>query len=97
MDLSVRPTEYSMVQVNTLYYVVRELQKALLGRPAIESLGLLIRVDEVLSSKSVDVSKFPHIFTGLGWMKGAYHIEMLLHLLLQYPQSSYTSHGESQN
>ena len=57
-------------------YVVRELQKALLGRPAIESLGLLIRVDEVLSSKTVFVSKFPHLFTGLGCMKGAYHIDL---------------------
>ena len=57
-------------------YVVRELQKALLGRPAIESLGLLIRVDEVLSSKTVVVSKFPHLFTGLGCMKGAYHIDL---------------------
>ena len=55
-------------------YVVRELQKALLGRPAIE--GLLIRVDEVLSSKTVVVSKFPHLFTGLGCMKGAYHIDL---------------------
>ena len=43
-------------------YVVRELQKALLGRPAIESLGLLIRVDEVLSSKTVVVSSSFHRF-----------------------------------
>jgi len=31
-------------------YVVRELQKALLGRSANEFLGLLIHVDKVLSS-----------------------------------------------
>jgi len=54
-------------------YVVKELQKALLGRPAIESLELLIRVDEVLSSKSAAVSKFPQLITG---MKGAYHIDL---------------------
>ena len=59
-------------------YIVKELQKALLGRPAIESLGLFIRVDAVLSSnyKSAVVSKFPQLFTGLACMEGAYHIDL---------------------
>ena len=60
-------------------YIVKELQKALLGRPGIESLGLLIRVDAVLSSKSAVVSKFPQLFTGLACMEGAYHIDLQSH------------------
>ena len=57
-------------------YVVKELQKALLGRHAIESLGLLIRVNAVLSSKLAVVSKFLQLFTSLGCMEGAYHIDL---------------------
>jgi len=55
-------------------YVVKGLKRALLGRPAIESLGVAIQVDQVLAHKTVVVSKFPHIFKGLGRMTGAYHI-----------------------
>ena len=57
-------------------YVVRELWKALLGRPAIKSLGLLIRADEVLTSKAIVISKYPQFFKDLGCMKGAYHIDL---------------------
>ena len=55
-------------------YVVKGLQRPLLGRPAIESLGVAIQVSEILANKDVVVSKFPHIFKGLGRMTGAYHI-----------------------
>ena len=52
------------------------LQKALLGRPAIEALGVAVRVDQILANKAIVVSKFPHLFKGLGCMKGAYHIQL---------------------
>ena len=52
-------------------YVVKRLQRPLLGRPAIESLGVAIQVNEILANKDVVVSKFPHIFKGLGCMTGA--------------------------
>ena len=55
-------------------YVVKGLQRPLLDRPAIESLGVAIQVSEILANKDVVVSKFPHIFKGLGRMTGAYYI-----------------------
>ena len=55
-------------------YVVKDLQRPLLGRPAIESLGVAIQVSEVLAHKDVAVRKFPHMFKGLGRMTRAYHI-----------------------
>ena len=57
-------------------YVVNDLQRPLLGRPAIESLRVAIQVSEILPHKEVVVSKFPHIFKGLGCMTGAYHIRL---------------------
>ena len=57
-------------------YVVNDLQRPLLGRPAIESLRVAIQVSEILPHKEVVVSKFPHIFKGLGRMTGAYHIRL---------------------
>ena len=57
-------------------YVVKGLQRALLGRPAIESLGVAVQVDQVLAHKATVVSKFPHLFKGLGRMTGAYHIDL---------------------
>ena len=41
------------------------------GRPAIEALGVAVRVDQLLANKAIVVSKFPHLFKGLGCMKGA--------------------------
>ena len=35
---------------------------------------MAIQVREILAHKDVVVSKFPHIFKGLGHMTGAYHI-----------------------
>ena len=55
---------------------MQDLQKALLGRPAIEALGVAVRVDQILANKAIVVSKFPHLFKGLGCMKGAYHIQL---------------------
>ena len=54
-------------------YVVKGLQKALLGRPAIEALGVAVRVYQILDCKA---TKFPQLFHGLGCMSGAYQIQL---------------------
>ena len=56
-------------------FVVRRLRKALLGRPAIESLGLLCRVNTVRSEKDLR-RQFPKLFSGLGKLQGEYRIEL---------------------
>ena len=50
-------------------YVINTLLKPLLGRPAIEALGLLSRIAAV---ETVDSSfqRFPRLFQGLGKMQG---------------------------
>ena len=35
-----------------------------------------MRVDQILTNKATVVSKFPHLFNGLGRIKGAYHIPL---------------------
>ena len=57
-------------------YVVTGLQKALLGRPAIEALGVAVRVDQILDCKATVTAKFPQLFHGLGLMSGAYQIQL---------------------
>ena len=57
-------------------YVVQGLHRPLLGRPAIESLHLVVQVEPVLAQKDAVVLKFPHLFQGLGCMKGAYNITL---------------------
>ena len=57
-------------------YVVKGLQKALLGRPAIEALGVAVRVDQILDCKAAVTAKFPQLFHGLGRMSGAYQIQL---------------------
>ena len=78
-------------------YVVKGLQRPLLGRPAIEPLGVAIQVSQILAHKDIVVSKFPHIFQGLGRMTGAYHIR-LKDDAKPYcsSQSCHTSHAQSQ-
>lgn len=58
-------------------YVIRKLKNNLLGLPAIQSLHLLKKVDEVevLSTSSVK-EKFPRLFQGLGTLKGEYEIKL---------------------
>ncbi|KAL2103182.1 hypothetical protein ACEWY4_000050 [Coilia grayii] len=57
--------------------VVPELKCNLLGRPAIQALGLVARVDTVaLGSTGRGKEQFPKIFKGLGKMEGQYKIEL---------------------
>ncbi len=56
-------------------FVVRRLRKALLGRPAIESLGLLCRVNAVQSMSDLR-EQFPDLLKGLGKLAGEYRIQL---------------------
>lgn len=56
------------------FFVVRDLQTALVGRPAIEGLDLVSRVNS-LEQNSI-LKKHPNIFQGLGNMEGEYHIRL---------------------
>ena len=55
-------------------YVVSTLSKALLGKPAIESLNLITRIDSI--DKDSCRAKYPELFTGLGSLKGEYKIKL---------------------
>ena len=57
-------------------FVVKSLQMSLLGRPAIESLGLVSRVHTVEDLKLRYTSKYPDLFKGLGKIPGEYHIHL---------------------
>ena len=56
------------VSVVKKYFIVTGLCRALLGRPAIEALNLIARLDLV----KVDCykAKYPELFSGLGSMEG---------------------------
>ena len=64
--------------VRELIYVVKYLERPLLGRDAAEKLKLVNRVDTVSSddSKTKIASKHPQLFTGLGQMKDSYTITL---------------------
>ena len=56
-------------------YVIKNLHKSLLGRPAIRGLNLLKRVDSVKKEQSF-LDKFSSVFKGLGKLKGDYTIKI---------------------
>ena len=56
-------------------YVVDQLHKPLLGRPAIEALGLLARIRSVREETN-PAESFPKLFEGLGRMHGEYSIQL---------------------
>jgi len=60
--------------VQETVYVVRQLRRPLLGRPAIEEFGLLKRVNATQLNDSIVKQRLPNLFTGLGKLKGNYHI-----------------------
>ena len=55
-------------------FIVKGLQMSLLGRPAIEALGLVTRVNAIESQENL-IAKYPELFKGLGTLKGEYHIK----------------------
>ena len=55
-------------------YVVDKLHKQLLGRPAIEALKVVTRVQTIKGSER-PVDRFPQLFKGLGKLEGEYSIQ----------------------
>ena len=62
-------------EIEETVYVVRSLHRPLLGRPAIESLDLVKRVNTIgiMTSDHIKL-QFPKLFSGLGKFQGNYHI-----------------------
>ena len=62
-------------------FVFKGLRQPLVGRPAITSLNLLLKVEPVsknsgLNKKAV-IKQFPKLFRGLGTLKGTYQIKLI--------------------
>ena len=58
-------------------YIMEKLQKPLIGRPAIERLDLLVRVEEIQDSCLKKYQQmYPTVFTGLGKMSDEYCIKL---------------------
>ena len=62
-------------EIKETVYVVRSLDRSLLGRPAMESLDLVKRVNAIgiMTSDHIKL-QFPELFTRLGKLQGNYHI-----------------------
>ena len=56
-------------------YVVKNLHKQLLGRPAIEELGLVVQTGAVLTVQG-PAAEFPQLFKGLGKLNHPYSIKL---------------------
>ena len=63
-------------EVEEEIYVVKGLHKPLLGRPAIERLGLVVRVEAIEGKTLNPTQQFPQSFKGLGKLEGDYKIEL---------------------
>ena len=57
-------------------YVVKGLDLALVGLPAIETLSLITKVHTISTSKETIPSKFPKLFSGLGCLTEEYNIQL---------------------
>ena len=57
-------------------YVVKNLHKPLLGRPAIRDLNLLSRIDYIAEGGQSVLDQFPKVFNNLGIIKGDYTIKL---------------------
>ena len=67
--------QYGGMTTKQSCYVVTDLSKPLLGRPAIEQLNLLARVQEIQETPS-PIHNYLKLFTGLGKLPGHYHIKL---------------------
>ena len=68
--------QYKTHTVRQTVCVVRNLRRALLGRPAIEALGLLARIYAIEDKDREVVAKYPNLFQGLGTIRGEYHTRL---------------------
>lgn len=65
--------------IQTDIFVIKNLEEPLLGKPAIEALGLLTRMNTMNKSLTIQdyqdpIREFPKLFEGLGKLKGEYKI-----------------------
>ena len=62
-------------------FVINGLRQPLVGRPAITSLNLLIRMEPVTKTSGLNkeavIKQFSKLFRGLGTLKGAYQIKLI--------------------
>lgn len=63
-------------EVQQEIFVVRNLRRQLLGRPAIDALGLVVRVGAIFDDNTSAVQLFPQLFNGLGKLEGEYEIKL---------------------
>ena len=57
-------------------YVVKGLDLALVGLPAIEALNLVTKICNINTDEETIVSRFPKLFTGLGCLTEEYEIQL---------------------
>ena len=57
-------------------YVVKNLHRHLLGRPAIDALGLAVRVGAIFDGDTSPVQLFSQLFQGLGKLEEEYEIKL---------------------
>ena len=63
-------------EVEQQLYVLENLRKNLLGRPAIEALELVAHVRPIQDTKESLIERFPSLFSGLGKLEGEYSIKL---------------------
>ena len=63
-------------EVEQELFVVKDLHRHLLGRPAIKVLDLAARVGVVEEDEKSPVARYPNLFTGLGKLDGEYSIQL---------------------
>ena len=66
--------KYGTKEAKENIFIVKKLQRALLGRPGIESLHLIARIYSLQDDKFVTM--YPNLFKGLGTITGEYHISL---------------------
>lgn len=63
-------------EVQQEIFVVKNLRRHLLGSPAIEALGLAVRVGAIFDGETNSVQLFPQMFQGLGKLEGDYEMKL---------------------
>ena len=63
-------------EVEQELFVVKDLHRHLLGRPANKALDLAARVGAVGEDEKSPVARYPNLFTGLGKLDGEYSIQL---------------------
>ncbi len=63
-------------EVEQEIFVVENLHKQLLGRPAIAALEPAVRVGAIAENNESPIHQFTQLFTGLGRLQGEYSIKL---------------------